>query len=72
MSYIHAAPMPQVLAAYIWPDGLQIKDLTLESIRQALTHADEVNLRMFARHVALPCATMILQPPTMEIKTRLQ
>jgi len=37
VSYIHVAPMPQTLAAYIWPEGLQIKELNPETIRQALT-----------------------------------
>jgi len=47
-------PMPQQLAAYLWTEGLKIKDLTLEAIRQALIRADEVNLRMFAPHHRVP------------------
>ena len=43
--YIHSVPMPQPLVAYIWPANLQVKDLNLEAIRQALLRADDVNLR---------------------------
>ena len=46
VSYIHSAPMPQPLAAYMWPEALQVKDLNLEAIRQALLRADDVNLRI--------------------------
>jgi len=38
--------MPQPLVAYIWPTNLQVKDLNLEAIRQALLRADDVNLRV--------------------------
>jgi len=48
VSYIHAAPMPQPLAAYMWPEDLQVTDLSLEAIRQALLRADDVNLRIVA------------------------
>jgi len=48
VSYIHVTPMPQTLAAYIWPEGLQVKEINLETIRQALIRADDVNLRMLA------------------------
>ena len=41
-----SAPMPQPLAAYMWPEALQVKDLNLEAIRQALLRADDVNLRI--------------------------
>jgi len=40
--------MPQTLAAYIWPKGLQVKEINLQTIRQALIRADDVNLRMLA------------------------
>jgi len=46
VSYIHSAPMPQPLVAYMWPEALQVKDLNLEAIRQALLRADDVNLRI--------------------------
>jgi len=36
--------MPQPLVAYIWPANLEVKDLNLEAIRQALLRADDVNL----------------------------
>jgi len=45
VAYIHSIPMPQPLVAYIWPADLQMKDLNLEAIRQALLRADDVNLR---------------------------
>jgi len=48
VSYIHSAPLPQPLAAYMWPEALQVKDLNLEAIRQALLRADDVNLRIVA------------------------
>jgi len=48
VSCIHVTPMPQTLAAYIWPEELQVKEINLETIRQALIRADEVNLRMSA------------------------
>jgi len=38
--------MPQPLVAYISPANLQVKDLNLEAIRQALLRADDVNLRV--------------------------
>jgi len=44
VAYIHSAPMPQPLVAYTWPVDLQVKDLNLEAIRQALLRADDVNL----------------------------
>ena len=46
MAYIHSAPMPQPLVAYMWPVELQVKDLKLEAIHQALRRADDVNLRV--------------------------
>ena len=46
VAYIHSVPMPQPLVAYIWPPNLQVKDLNLEAIRQALLRADDVNLRV--------------------------
>jgi len=46
VAYIHSVPMPQPLVAYIWPATLQVKDLNLEAIRQALSRADDVNLRI--------------------------
>jgi len=46
VSYIHSVPMPQPLAAYMWPEALQVKDLNLEAIRQVLLRADDVNLRI--------------------------
>jgi len=46
VAYIHSAPMPQPLVAYMWPVDLQVKDLNLEAIRQALLRADDVNLRV--------------------------
>ena len=36
--------MPQPLVAYMWPEALQVKDLNLEAIRQALLRSDDVNL----------------------------
>ena len=48
VSYIHSAPMPQPLVAYMWPEALQVKDLNLEAIRQALLRADDINLRIVA------------------------
>ena len=48
VSYTYVAPMPQMLAAYIWPEGLQVKELNLETTRQALLCANDINLRMLA------------------------
>ena len=45
VAYIHSVPIPQPLVAYIWPADLQVKNLNLEAIRQALWRADDVNLR---------------------------
>ena len=44
-----------MLAAYIWPEGLRVKELNLEAIRQALLRADDINLRMLAspRHITM-------------------
>ena len=36
--------MPQPLVAYIRPANLEVKDLNMEAIRQALLRADDVNL----------------------------
>jgi len=46
VAYIHSVPMPQPLVAYTWPANLQVKDLNLEAIRQALLRVDDVNLRV--------------------------
>jgi len=46
VSYIHFAPMPQPLVAYMWPEALHVKNLNLEAIRQAVLRADDVNLRI--------------------------
>jgi len=48
VAYIHVAPMPQTLAAYIWPEGLRVKEINLETIRQALLRAGDINLHMLA------------------------
>jgi len=46
--------MYRPMLAYLWVDGLRIKDLTLETIRQALIGADEVNLHMLGPLCRLP------------------
>jgi len=50
VAYIHVTPMHQPLAAYLWAEGLKIKDLTLEAIRQEILQADEINFRALAPH----------------------
>jgi len=54
VSYIHSAPMPQPLVAYMWAEDLQVKDLNLEAIRQALLRADDVNLRILGPPHRIP------------------
>lgn len=54
VAYIHVTPMHRPLLAYLWADGLKIKDLTLEAIRQALIGAEEVNLHLLIPLCRLP------------------
>jgi len=54
VAYIHVTPMQRPLLAYLWTEGLKIKDLNLEVIRQALLGADEVNLPMLTPLCHLP------------------
>ena len=46
VAYIHSVPMPQPLVAHIWPANLQVKDLNLDAMSQALLRADDANLRV--------------------------
>ena len=54
VAYIYVTPMHRPLLAYLWTEGVKIKDLNREVIRQAFIGAEEVNLPMLTQLCRLP------------------